>query len=194
MTNKTIIQRLQRIVGTDSDGILGPLTRRAIADYTGEDSSETYPSKTQIRSGKSPYGKAGHIPMLSIHPPYPLHYAGKVIEKISVHERIAPAVERALGRILQHYGRDRLHALGLDIYDGCYNNRRVRGGYSTSMHAWAIAFDFDAAHNGNSTRGDRARFTTPEYDFWWLAWMSVGARPFGLFNNRDYMHIEFTLY
>ncbi len=192
--NTSIIKRLQGIVGSSPDGIIGPLTRAAIARYTGEDDPTRWPSKSSIRKGTSPYGKAGHIPMISLKPPYPLYYAGKQIQQLSTHELIAPAAQLALQRVLSHYGLTRLHELGLDIYDGCYNNRTVRGGYSTSMHAWAIAFDFDAAHNGNKTTGKNARFAAPEYDFWWLAWMSVGARPFGLFNDRDYMHIEFTLY
>ncbi len=194
MTPATIIKRIQLIVGADPDAIIGTQTRRAIAAYVGESNPPTWPSKKAIRTGKTLFDRAGDFPMTSITPPYPLYYQGNEIKKIAVHAEVAPFVETALERVLRHYGRERIEQLGLDIFDGCYNNRRVRGGQSTSMHAWAIALDFDAAHNGNSTRGNKARFTAPEYDFWWIAWMSVGARPFGLFNDRDYMHIEFTLY
>ncbi len=194
MTNKTIIKRIQKIVGADQDGIIGPLTRRAIAEYAGESNMPTWPGKGSIRAGYTLFGRAGGVDMTLIEPPYPLFYQGDEIKAIGVHAEIAPYVATALKRVLDYYGRERIHALGLDRYDGCYNNRRVRGGKITSMHAWAIALDFDAAHNGNSTRGNKARFASPDYDFWWIAWMSVGARPFGLFNDRDYMHIEFTLY
>ena len=30
-------------------------------------------------------------------------------------------------------------------YDGCYNNRSVRGLNSTSLHAWAAAIDLNAS-------------------------------------------------
>ena len=33
-------------------------------------------------------------------------------------------------------------------YDGCYNDRSVRGSSTTSLHAWAAAIDMNAAHNG----------------------------------------------
>jgi D-alanyl-D-alanine carboxypeptidase len=32
-------------------------------------------------------------------------------------------------------------------YDGCYNDRSVRGSSSTSLHAWAAAIDMDASDN-----------------------------------------------
>ncbi len=194
MTNKTIIKRIQRRVGVTADGIIGPRTRAAIAAKMGETEHYIHPTKPDIRSNRSPYGRAGKVDLVQIVPPYPLYYAGKQVEKISCHKEIAPLAQRALERVREHYGLDKIKKLGLDIYDGCYNNRSVRGGKSKSMHAWAIAFDFDAAHNGNKTTGSRARFAAPEYDYWWMAWMSVGARPFGLFNDSDYMHIEFTHY
>ncbi len=188
----TIIQRIQRMVGVEADGIIGKQTRAAIAQYFGEDSLPIYPSKGQIRTNRSIFGVAGQVTLQRVEPPYPLYYAGKQVESISVHQRIVPAVQKALSRVLAHYGAERVHELGLDVYDGCYNNRSVRGGTSTSMHAWGIALDFNAAKNGNHTRGKEALFASPEYDFWWLAWLSVGARPFGLYNDRDYMHVDFT--
>ncbi len=191
--NKTITKRLQGILGETKDGIIGKRTMAAAARNAGDKGTPAlWPSKSQIRSGKSIFGSAGQVTLRKITPPYPLYYAGKAVASIGVHERVAAAVMTALQRVLSHYGAARVHDLGLDIYDGCYNNRSVRGGSATSMHAWAIALDFDAAHNGNRTRGSQARFAAPEYDFWWLAWMSVGARPFGLHNDRDYMHIEFA--
>lgn len=45
-----------------------------------------------------------------------------------------------------------LEAAGLHTeiktYDGCYNDRSVRGSSSTSLHAWAAALDLNAATNG----------------------------------------------
>ncbi len=190
--NRTITKRLQGILGVGQDGIIGKQTMSAAARYAGDDAPALWPSKSQVRSGESIFGVAGKVPLKRIKPPYTLYYAGKAVPAISVHERVEVAVMTALQRVFMHYGAARVHDLGLDVYDGCYNNRSVRGGSATSMHAWAIALDFGAAHNGNRTRGSQARFAAPEYDFWWLAWMSVGARPFGLHNDRDYMHVEFV--
>ena len=33
----------------------------------------------------------------------------------------------------------------IKTYDGCYNNRSVRGRESKSLHAWAMAVDFNAS-------------------------------------------------
>ncbi len=187
-----IIKRIQHIVGVEADGVIGKMTRAAIAEYVGESSLPLYPSKAQIRSNCSIFGVAGQVPLVSITPPYQLYYAGQRVESIRVHERVAHGVELALKRVLSHYGAQRVRELGLDVYDGSYNNRSVRGGTASSMHAWGIALDFNAARNGNSMRGKDALFTAPKYDFWWLAWLSVGARPFGLFNDRDYMHVDFS--
>jgi hypothetical protein len=36
----------------------------------------------------------------------------------------------------------------IKTFDGCYNDRSVRGSGATSLHAWAAACDFNAADNG----------------------------------------------
>ena len=36
----------------------------------------------------------------------------------------------------------------IKAFDGCYNDRDVRGSTSTSLHAWACAIDLNAATNG----------------------------------------------
>lgn len=45
-----------------------------------------------------------------------------------------------------------LEAIGLHTeiktYDGCYNDRSVRGSTTTSLHAWAVAIDLNAKTNG----------------------------------------------
>ncbi len=189
---REIIKRVQLIVGVKADGIIGTKTRSAIARYFGDASLPIYPSKGQIRSNRSIFGAAGQVSLVSLNPPYPLYYDGRLVTSIRVHERIAHGVELALKRVLSHYGAKRVRELGLDVYDGSYNNRSVRGGTASSMHAWGIALDFNAARNGNSVRGKNALFSSADYDHWWLAWLSVGARPFGLFNDRDYMHVDFT--
>lgn len=39
-------------------------------------------------------------------------------------------------------------------YDGCYNDRHVRGMDTTSLHAWAAAIDLNAATNPMTTDPD----------------------------------------
>ncbi len=193
MTKKNKIRAIQRDVGTTADGIIGDKTLDAIMDRLGiEQDSWSIPSKTEVRSNKSVYGKAGEVPLKAIVPPYTLYYSGAPVKTITVHELIAPLVLKALNKVLDAYGEAMIKELGLDIYDGCYNNRSVRGGSATSMHAWGIALDFNAERNGNHMGKDEALFAKAEYAAWWEAWESVGARSFGKANGRDYMHVEFV--
>lgn len=171
------------------DGICGPLTLAAIARDLG---LYFWPTRAEIMSKRSIYGRAGdESQLINIPPPYPLYYAGKAIRSLRVHKEIAAEVNEALEKVLEHYGQDRITELKLDQYDGCFNNRSVRGGSSRSMHAWGIALDFCASENGNKMRADTALFARPEYKAWFDCWESVGARSFGRRNGRDYMHIEF---
>lgn len=42
----------------------------------------------------------------------------------------------------------RRFATELRSWDGCFNIRRKKGGVSTSLHAWGLAIDCNAAWNG----------------------------------------------
>ncbi|HEV3223931.1 MAG TPA: M15 family metallopeptidase [Puia sp.] len=77
----------------------------------------------------------------------------------------------------------------IKTYDGCYNDRSVRGSQSTSLHAWAAALDINAATNGmvvNPTPEQRlGTWTQPFIDTMVAAGLSFG----GSFHNRaDPMH------
>lgn len=180
---------VQLTLSLQPDGICGPLSIAAIARDLG---IYFCPTRAEIMSNRSIYGCAGdESQLINITPAYPLYYAGKPIRSLRIHKEIAAEVGEALEKILAHYGLTRIAALKLDQYDGCFNNRSVRGGSSTSMHAWGIALDFCAAENGNRMRADTALFAHADYDAWFDIWESVGARSFGRRNGRDYMHIEF---
>jgi len=42
---------------------------------------------------------------------------------------------------VKHYGEAEFRRLKLDMYGGCYNKRRIRGGKSWSTHAFGAAMD-----------------------------------------------------
>ncbi len=201
MSTQDRIKAIQRRIGTTTDGIIGPATLSALEEWLGiaalnpavSATLGTTPTQAQVRSGRSIYGEPGDEGnLVTLSPPYPLYYAGARVKSIRVHKAIAGQVEAALREVLAHYGAERIHALGLDIYDGCYNNRAVRGGSATSMHAWGIALDFDAAHNGNNVRAPQARFSAPEYATWFDIWERYGAFSMGRETGRDWMHLQFA--
>lgn len=81
--------------------------------------------------------------------PWLLRIGDVTEDHVHVHYRVAESLMRIFGKTWIDCGRDerRVHALHFDIYDGCYNFRAKRGSSSLSMHAFACALDFDAAHN-----------------------------------------------
>jgi hypothetical protein len=74
-------------------------------------------------------------------------------------------------------------------YNGCYNNRSMRGGSTPSLHARGAAIDFLAGDNGNKTSWP-AKATMPldvMKIFAVEGWLSAGA-----FWGRDAMHFQAT--
>jgi len=114
----------------------------------------------------------------------------KKIDSFICHERVHDSMNRVLERVLDHYGLDRVQSLRLDLWGGCFNQRKKRGGSSWSTHAWAIAVDYDPEHNKLHWNRDRARFARPEYDAWWRFWEEEGWVSLGRARNFDWMHIQ----
>lgn len=131
----------------------------------------------------------GHVQIV---PSYPLKYEGKVVPKITVHSKIAPAVLRVLQQTLDHYGITKIRALGLDQYDGCFNHRPKRGGSTLSTHAYAAALDWCAAKNSLHQDHRTALFAGPEYEAWWRFWEAEGAVSLGRARDFDWMHVQFA--
>lgn len=188
---------IQKAVGATPDGKIGPKTLSGIIEKLGIKKPSTvkakysWPTQAEIRSGNSIFGKRGNPPMKRITPPYTLYYDGAPLKTISVHEKIADAVLEVLNKVLAHYGAEKIHAMKLDVFDGCYNDRSTRSGSLASMHAWAIAIDWDAADNGNLVKAPKALFSKSDYDYWFQCWKEVGATG-GFDWNRDWMHVQFT--
>lgn len=124
--------------------------------------------------------------------PYPLRIAWapeKIVTRFTCHEKIAEPVRLVMDRVLDHYGAD-IGELGLDLFGGCYNKRKMRGGNKWSTHAWGIAIDWDPSRNRLKWKKDRANFAKPEYDMWWKLWEDEGFTSLGRTRNFDWMHVQ----
>ena len=77
------------------------------------------------------------------------------VRRFSIHEAVHDSSKRVLDRVLGHYGEREIRRLHLDLFGGCLNVRRMRGGRTWSMHSWGIAIDFDPA--GNQLHWGRVR-------------------------------------
>jgi len=80
--------------------------------------------------------------------------------------------------------------LKLDLWGGCLNVRRMRGGRKYSTHSWGIAVDYDPLHNRLKWGRDKALFARPEYNKWWEFWEKEGWVSLGRTRNFDWMHIQ----
>ena len=195
-----LIQEIQRFVGARPDGEPGPETWGKIADRLGV---AVAPAKAEgdwpvdsSRSGQAEmrafYGHPGSEDRLTlIVPPYPLKVDGHPVKKIRVHEIIAPAVLAVLAQTKQFYG-DRIPALKLDVFDGCFNPRPKRGGSTWSTHAFGAALDFGAEWNQMAWDHSQALYAKPEYASWWRFWEDQGALSLGRERDFDWMHIQFA--
>lgn len=191
---KEKIKQIQKKLGVQPDGIMGPVTLGAIMEALGVSAPEPlgWPSQKEVRAGKSIFGAPGSKHLVRITPPYPLFFEGCKVSTIAVHARVAEAVEAALREVLEVYGAERIRELRLDEYGGCYNYRKTTGGSTLSMHAWGVALDFMPEGNEYSKGAPEAVLSGEVYKPWWEIWERHGAVSMGRACNKDWMHIQFA--
>ena len=171
--------------------------------------NKNIPSQSEVRALTSIYGTYGESNIINIESPYSLRLSWdttKRTTKIRCHKEVAESLSNILDEVLDHYGKNKIEELGLNLYGGCYYLRAIRGGTKLSTHSWGIAIDWDTANNKlrqtdtkyKNRKGEiikPARFTTSsEYDKFLdihekHGWISLGRK-----KNYDYMHFQRALY
>jgi peptidoglycan hydrolase-like protein with peptidoglycan-binding domain len=128
--------------------------------------------------------------------PYPMKLAWDTkttLNKITCHKKCAGSLGTILENIKKIYGEKEIQRLRLDIFGGCLNVRKMRGGSAWSTHSWGCAIDVDPDNNQLRWGKDRAAFGRPEYKefldcFEQQGWVSLlRAR------NFDAMHMQACL-
>jgi hypothetical protein len=114
----------------------------------------------------------------------------KKVTSFSCHKKVAASVQRVLEKTLAHYGAGGIRDLRLDLWGGCLNVRKKRGGSSWSTHAWGIAIDYDPDNNQLKWGRDRATLARPAYEQWWRFWEEEGWCSLGRLRNFDWMHVQ----
>jgi hypothetical protein len=125
--------------------------------------------------------------------PYPHRLAWnkrKRIHRFQCHEKVHDSLLRVLVRVLDVFGVEDIRKLRLDLWGGCFNVRKMRGGTRRSLHSWGIAVDYDPERNKLKWGRDRAAFARTEYDVWWRLWEEEGWVSLGRHRNFDWMHIQ----
>lgn len=135
---------------------------------------------------------AGYLTQIDL--PYPMRLAwdkNVKVRRISCHRNIAKALLNVFNDLLSHYGYEKIVALGIDLFGGCFNFRAMRGGSSWSSHAWALAIDLDPDRNRLKETSKTARFARPEYKPMIDIFYKHGFISLGREKNYDWMHFEY---
>lgn len=143
---------------------------------------------------KQIYGEPGDIRnFVVIDLPYPFAIAWDkkhTTQKLQCHKLVADQFKAIFQEILDTYGLPQIQKLGIDLYGGCYNLRKMRGGNDWSSHSWAIAIDLDPERNGLKTKWKDSQFAKPEYKPMIDIFYKHGFVNQGKEKNFDAMHFE----
>ncbi len=112
------------------------------------------------------------------------------VNSIRCHKQIAKNLKDTLSGILAEYGALKIKQLGIDIYGGCFNFRKMRGGSDWSRHSWGVAIDLDPERNQLRETHTTARFAKPEYTKMIDIFYDNGFLSLGREKDYDWMHFE----
>ena len=183
--NREEIQDIQRKIGTEPDGFWGPKSIAACQRHLRSLMPVPNPwPETDQRNLTAFFGEAGdESQLVNLPAPEWMTYEGVKVKTIRCNRRVADSLERVLIMVSEIEGFQPI------IYDGCYNNRPMRGGNLPSLHARGAAIDICADTNGNLTSWPVAARMPLEVmeAFAREGWLSAGA-----FWERDAMHFQAT--
>jgi len=131
--------------------------------------------------------------LVKIELPYPMRLAwdtDTTITTMMCHKLVAPKFKAAFTDILAEYGYRKIRELGIDLFGGCFNYRKMRGGSAWSTHSWGIAVDLDPARNTLKETSKTARFARPEYKPMIDIFYKNGFESLGIEKNYDWMHFQ----
>jgi len=148
-------------------------------------------TQSAIKKYGFPNENPNYLTVLNL--PYPMRLAwdkNVFVKKITCHKLVSDKLELIFKDILNHYGINKIKELEIDIYGGCFNFRKMRGGNDYSRHSWGIAIDLDPERNLLKETSKTARFARPEYKpmidiFYRHGFVSLGRE-----KNYDWMHFE----
>lgn len=142
------------------------------------------------------YGKpneTGDGYLVTIQLPYPMRLAwdtDTIVHKMRCHKLVADKFLAVFNEIHRVYGYEKIKELGIDLFGGCFNFRKMRGGNDWSTHSWGISLDLDPGRNKLKETSKTARFARPEYKPMIDIFYKHGFIGLGPEQNRDWMHWE----
>jgi hypothetical protein len=134
---------------------------------------------------------AGYLVKIKL--PYPMRIAWDLDSSVNTmmcHKLVADNFIAVFNELLSTYGYDKIKELGIDLFGGCFNYRKMRGGNALSMHSYGLAVDLDPARNLLKESSKTARFARPEYKQMIDIFYKHGFISLGVEKNYDFMHFE----
>ena len=131
--------------------------------------------------------------LVTIKLPYPMRLSwdkNVKVTKMSCHKLVADKFLAVFNDLLAHYGYEKLVELGIDLFGGCFNFRKMRGGSDWSRHAFGVAIDLDPERNLLKESKKTARFARPEYKPMIDIFYKHGFVSLGVEKDYDWMHWE----
>lgn len=198
-TTRAAIKAFQKSKGLNVDGLVGLYTDKALASSSAASpgsapyrpvTTPQWPTQAQILAGK--FGLPGEN-LVTVEVPYRLRIAWDVsltTKKMTLNKHIADSAIQCLEQVMAFYDEEDRHILGLDLFGGAFNKRRMRGGSQWSMHAFGCAIDFDPERNQLKWGRDRARLAQPDCEQFWKIWEANGWTSLGRSRNYDWMHVQ----
>lgn len=182
-------RKFQISSGLKPDGIAGPKTLRAAR--AGFPITENGWPQQNYKSMVEFYGPVGES-QISLELPYQMKLAWEPstkVSRITCHEKVAASLYKIFENTLSTYGSD-IEVLGLDLFGGCLNVRKMRGGSSWSIHSWGAAVDLNPENNQLRWSDKRALFAKEEYSSFWSIVEREGWNSLGRMCNYDWMHFQ----
>ena len=136
---------------------------------------------------------AGYLVKIKL--PYPMRIAWDLDSSVNTmmcHKLVADNFTAVFNELLSVYGYDKIKELGIDLFGGCFNYRKMRGGTALSMHSWGIAIDISPLANGLKTPFNKALFSKPEYAKMHEIFEKHGFINLGKTKGYDAMHWEIS--
>lgn len=114
----------------------------------------------------------------------------KIIKSFFCHKKVRDSLGKIYQNVFELYGSKEIERLRLDIFGGCYSNRKKRGGDNLSIHAFAAALDIDP--NRNKLRWDHTKASLSQnvYEPFWREFEKEGWVSLGRSRNNDWMHAQ----
>jgi hypothetical protein len=209
LNKKQKVSNVQKALGLIVDGKDGPATwdaieKAIIKSKVNESSDKVQADLNTITMSDNNWPKQNYADMVKFYGevgtnqtslvlPYEMKLAWDLdskVTKLTCHKKVKDSLERILKNTLDHYGLEEIKKLKLDVFGGCLNVRKMRGGSSWSIHSWGAAIDLDPDRNQLKWNKDKAYFAKPEYEPFWKIVEAEGWTSLGREKNYDWMHFQ----